>query len=356
MEDIKIFEKGSLGWFREQAKKDGFSNISKWNEWKKQQQNKEKDRKKELTESNKSFVDWIKSHSWSGDKRNIRDWENGKRLPSDISSHFVRQSYDTITKRYGKDFANNWLESIKRKIEINKENEEVNWLKDIEEKYGKDFAGWTKTNKNTVRKCIIGAGFKTERDYSNYCAQKIGFKNKSERSKIQMWDRGVCQPMSENADCSSWLGIAKGERIVGRHVLPILFGGIKEEMPPNFLGYDFVATGDIKIEVKTRCLSQTGNRTPWWNFPIEYNQITDYFLLIGIDNRESLKIIHIWLIHKDEIIKKGKNNEDVLYKRDTFTITNDEYYLSYFSEYDIIDKIKCTKGWEDIERLFVEMP
>lgn len=126
-------------------------------------------------------------------------------------------------------------------------------------------------------------------------------------------------------------------------------------MPPNFLGYDFIATGDIKIEVKTRCTSQTGNRTPWWNFPIDYNQTTDYFLLIGIDNRESLKIIHIWLIHKDEIIKKGKNNEDILYRRDTFTITNDQYYLSYFSKYDIIDKMRCTKGWEEIERLFADM-
>lgn len=178
MEYINIFKKGSIGWLKEQAKKDGFDDLSKWNEWKKCQHNKEKvGRKKEPIKSHESFADWIKPYCRFGDKRNIRDWENGKRLPININSKFVRKSYNTIVKRYGEDFANNWLKPIKKKIEIYKENKEIDWLKDIEEKYGKDFTDWAKENKSIVRKCVIDAGFKTEMDYNDRCAQKRGFKN-----------------------------------------------------------------------------------------------------------------------------------------------------------------------------------
>lgn len=35
----KKYEKGTLGWLREQAKKDGFDDLSKWNQWKRGQAN-----------------------------------------------------------------------------------------------------------------------------------------------------------------------------------------------------------------------------------------------------------------------------------------------------------------------------
>jgi len=36
-ENNKKYEKGTLGWLREQAKKDGFDDLGKWNEWKREQ-------------------------------------------------------------------------------------------------------------------------------------------------------------------------------------------------------------------------------------------------------------------------------------------------------------------------------
>lgn len=39
--EIKKYEKGTLGWFREQANRDGFDNIRKWQNWKREQTSKQ---------------------------------------------------------------------------------------------------------------------------------------------------------------------------------------------------------------------------------------------------------------------------------------------------------------------------
>lgn len=369
---IDKYEKGSFGWLREQqkinAKKDGFDNVDDWLKWKLDPFN--------ILEKKygKEFADWARKNKNSVPKywldagcktdheyrdyraglsgfesykykRNIDDWESGKRLPKHMNSRSVIQSYNTIVDKYGKDFADNWIKQTKEKIEENKENKEIEWIKYIEEKYGKEFADYARENKNKVRKCVIDTGCKTEVEYSNNCAQKRGFKNDSERGKIQKWNRGICQPMSENKKCSSNFGIELGEKIIGRYALPILFGGIKEEMPHNNPGFEFIVVGDFKIDIKCRCLQCKDERTPWWNFPIRYNIYADYFLLIGFDTREWLEPMYAWLIHKDEMIKIGKkfSDEYPLWNRETFTITNGPDQLVYFKKYDVTDRLKELK-------------
>ena len=105
---------------------------------------------------------------------------------------------------------------------------------------------------------------------------------------------------------------------------------------------------------KCRCLSCKAERTPWWNFPINHNKDTDYFLLIGFNSREWLEHMYVWLIHKDDMIKIGKkfNDEYPLWNRETFTITNSPDQLAYFKKYDVTDRLKELK---DICKNFKEV-
>lgn len=97
-------------------------------------------------------------------------------------------------------------------------------------------------------------------------------------------------PMSENKECSSYLGVAVAERLV-RH----LFKDVVR-MPNNNTGFDFVCAKDKKIDVKSSCLKIQHNKYLCWSFHIVNNQIADYFLLLAFDNRKDLIPLHQWLI------------------------------------------------------------
>ncbi len=369
-ENHNKYNKGTLGWLREQqkikAKKDGFDNIDDWLKWKVGPFNmleckygkdyvlwarKNKDRVPKYwleagCKTDKEYRNYraqLSGFKNYNDKRNIDDWEKGKRLPRNIDNHFIKQNYDKFVDKYGKD-ADDWIKR-KEKFDDNKKKEKVEWYKELEIKYGKEFADWAIQNENKIRKCALDAGCRSDTEYYNLCAQNRGFKNDSERSKIQGWNRGIHQSMAKNKNCSSNLGIELGEKIIGRYALPILFGGIKEEMPNNNPRFEFIVIGDFKIDVKCRCLSCKAERTPWWNFPINHNKDTDYFLLIGFNTRGWLEPMYVWLIHKDEMIKIGKkfNDEYPLWNRETFTITNSPDQLAYFKKYDVTDRLKELK-------------
>ena len=101
---------------------------------------------------------------------------------------------------------------------------------------------------------------------------------------------GRCQPMSENRDCSSFLGVHVAERVLS-HV----FKHVKK-MPYGNPGYDFICGGGYKIDVKSSCRHVRKNWADQWGFHIDKNTIADYFLLLAFDNRENLNPEHIWLI------------------------------------------------------------
>ena len=175
---------------------------------------------------------------------------------------------------------------------------------------------------------IKRAGCKTVTEYQNFCSQKRGYKDYAEVVKERNWNKGKYTPLLESGDSSSYLGVHIGERKIARIILPMILGNVKKEMVYGNPGFDFIVEGykeDIKVDIKSRKLSD--NR---WSFMIRHNNISDYFLLIGFDNRENLYCMHIWLFHRDDIIRKGSK----FWKREIFSIANTPKGLKEFEKYE----------------------
>lgn len=134
--------------------------------------------------------------------------------------------------------------------------------------------------------------------------------------------------MKINKKCAQFLGCCVAERILS-HVFKDV-----ERMPYGNMGYDFICNKGKKIDSKSSCLHKVGN---YYKFGINYNKTTDYFLLIGFDNRDDLNPKHIWLIKSDEIIRRKMINKFI-----TLTIQNTKYGLSQFLKYELTDKLKET--------------
>jgi len=99
------------------------------------------------------------------------------------------------------------------------------------------------------------------------------------------------KPMSENRDCSSWLGVFIAERALSK-----FFDHI-EKMPINNPGYDFICGKGFKIDVKASCLRKPKEqKNTRWEFHTEQNETANYFLLLAFDSRSNLEPQHIWLV------------------------------------------------------------
>ncbi len=245
-----LYEKGSLGYFLELARKDGFNNLRDWNIWRK---------------------------------------ENGK----------MKSLQDIETERVQK-----------------------MGFKDI-----KDYR----------RNLYIIKGFKSQKEYEDYLAKKIGFDDKKERNRFWHYDNGSI-PMSENIDSGQYLGIEMAERRVARMLLPIVLEKIEKEMPYGNPGFDFICHNNQKIDIK----STTLNGLNKLSFHIRWNNIPEYFMLVGFNNREELNIIGIWMIKKGERLRYNRSSSSKLelYKREGLSIKFDEKYLKPFRKYEITNKWK----------------
>lgn len=135
--------------------------------------------------------------------------------------------------------------------------------------------------------------------------------------------------MKTNKKCTQFLGIHVAERVLS-HVFKDV-----HRMPYGNPGYDFTCNKGFKIDSKASCLCNDDNT---YAFIINCNKITDYFLLIGFDNREDLNPQHVWLIKSDEIIRKRKLNEFQSLK-----ISNTRFGLSQFlkHEHKLKEIINC---------------
>lgn len=91
--------------------------------------------------------------------------------------------------------------------------------------------------------------------------------------------------LSENKNCSCYLGIHIAEGLVAKYFKNPL------RMPQRNPGYDFICSNGYKIDVKSSTLT-IPNR---WIFTIKKNKIADYFLCLAFDNRSDLNLIHVWL-------------------------------------------------------------
>ena len=178
--------------------------------------------------------------------------------------------------------------------------------------------------------------YKDFNEYNNERVKKMGYESWNDYCNKLRYNKGKCLPMSENKDCSAYLGVYIAERI-----LPLLFDNVKK-MPDGNPGFDFICSNGYKIDVKSACLSRHNSR---WVFLIKKNKIADYFFMVAFDNRENLNVIHIWLIKGDSVIEKTTwNSEEFIFnEKRAIDITVNNKSLERWIKYERIDLLERSK-------------
>jgi hypothetical protein len=154
--------------------------------------------------------------------------------------------------------------------------------------------------------------------------------------------------------CSLYFGKYIGERLFCKFLL-IIFESVEKTAGHNDGGVDFICrhpkqefinrypqlrleiNKEYKIQLKMRCLIYYQGMSPKWLFTIK-NDIADYFILCAWDNRENLVPLHIWMFHKDDIVR-GKP----FWQRQNLSITNIPNGILEFNTYELkceLDKLK----------------
>ena len=178
-------------------------------------------------------------------------------------------------------------------------------------------------------------GFENRTEYNNHRAKERGYIDNAERMREYMHDTGRRTPMSENKDCSVYLGIHVAERILA-HVFK---KENVERMPYGHKGYDFICGKGKKVDVKSSSFHSYMNG---WLFQINNNEIAEYFLLLALSERyygvvaddEKLKPMCIWLVPKDAIfIRRGGTKE--FWDRVGIWIKNTPEGLREFEKYEL---------------------
>ena len=264
------YEKGSIGYFLELAKKDGFDNIKDWNEWKKAKN--KKNIKDKYNPCSKEFQEEAKRLGLTGNQY-IQKLINEGKLPNPTDIEHMR-----------------------------------------------------------FEKFIKDSGCKDIKEYLDKLAQDAGFENSAERKRNKRYDKGECLPKEFNEDCSSHFGYFTEDLMI-----KTFDGAIK--MPLNNPGFDWSCKRGDKIDNKSRCLTYR-KESNWcgWIFSIEYNNIADWFILSGWDNRDSLNPLHVWIFHKNDILAGGE-----FWKRNALCITNTSKGLKKFEKWEVANKLDKLK-------------
>jgi hypothetical protein len=106
---------------------------------------------------------------------------------------------------------------------------------------------------------------------------------------------GKKRSIEDAKETSSYLGVFIAEKVLSSYFNQM------ERMPYGNPGYDFICGRGFKIDVKSSCLFPREMRSDQWRFTIKQNQIADYFLLLGFDNRASLNPMRVWLVPADVV-------------------------------------------------------
>lgn len=271
------------------------------------------------------------------------------------------------------------------------------WYRKLDKLYGKEFADFAIKNENKISKRYLNAGCQNSSEYVNYLSENKGFKNRhdylrhlsenkgfknyteylnhlaidrgfkdrKEYVREYYYNKGEHLPISENDNCPLHQGIYNCQKKVAAPILLIIFEYV-EEMSPNNPGFDFICKNprkefvdkypqfrlernkEYKIDSKGPKLISDG-----WPFGIKNNNTADYFLLIGfIEYDKGSEPIGIWLIKKDEMIRKGRKGKDGVnkkrfFERETFKMLNNQEYMSEFQKYELKDELENLKrSWQ----------
>lgn len=221
-------------------------------------------------------------------------------------------------------------------------------------------------------------GFKNRQDFENYDARRLGFEDEAERfreckkewTRRDNWNRGITEPMEINEKCSVHFGIFTGEYTYKRFLLAIFEyakwnGGYRDrgidfickdprhEFIDKYPQFKLERNKEYNIQLKVRCLVYAPDSSPRWNFhvdtynnfAIDRNNIPDYFIFSAWDDRNNLEPLHIWMIHKDEMVRIGRNriNKRVLWNRTGLSIYDSQRSLSEFEKYELKNELKILK-------------
>lgn len=190
-----------------------------------------------------------------------------------------------------------------------------------------------------MKRCTKCEKIKSESEFYNDRSRKDGLQSyckdcsaemcktyrESNRENVNKYAREFrykhgSKPMSENKECTSYLGCYINERIL-KHVMPnaVLMNNCNP-------GYDIVCGKGYLVDAKASTLFYWKNKSPWWNFKINRNKTPDYFLLTAYKDRESLEICHMWLIPGDVINDKSTVNISLptIHKWDHYKIDHTE--------------------------------
>lgn len=249
------------------------------------------------------------------------------------------------------------IEEIKEKIRNNPkflhpaDKERLEYQEKLKFSNGYEFTCWMQHNeilKNPAdihrkenEKTFKKAGCKTRKEYLDRCAQKAGFKDDSERVKEWMYRTGRCLPMEVNEDCASWFG----EYISQNYVMKTFEDPIK--MPYGNPGFDWICKRGERIDHKGSCLICGNYGSPHWFFNIMYNNMSDWFILSAWDNRDSLSPMHVWMFHKNDMVRGRRFCEF-----EGFQVTNTPEKLKELEKWEVterLDKLKelCHKNRYD---------
>lgn len=172
------------------------------------------------------------------------------------------------------------------------------------------------TNKDVCHVCcdtlVVGVNVTQNRiDDSQYICRTCENKYVAELNHRT----GRCQPMSENRECASFLGVHVAERVLS-HIFKNVI-----RMPINNPGFDFRCSRDYLVDAKSSCWNHHPHQADNWQFHIDKNKIAEYFICIAFDNRENLTPEHIWLIPSADV-------------NDNITISIAESMLDKWSKYE----------------------
>lgn len=276
------FEKGSMGYFLELAKKDGFDNIKDWNEWIRKKKNNQNKKVLKYNPCSKELQDDAKRFGLNGYQYMRKLVEEGK-LPNPTD--------------------------VERNYRVNKK------------------------------------GFNSYTELYDHMAMIKGYDNSAEYWREWKHNTGRQSSIAERIDCSNHLGVYIAERKCAKTILSMIFEYV-QEMPYGNPGFDFICKNnkneftnlhptfkfiidkEYKIDIKSSRL--INNK---WNFRIKFNNIADFFLIMCFNDEydeDKLKPIHIWLIKKDKIIRDRE-----FYKRERIEIINRRKYILGFIEYEV---------------------
>ena len=223
----------------------------------------------------------------------------------------------------------------------------------------------TSIMRNETENSYRRAKCKNRKEYTDKCAQRMGYKDEAEREKVRTWNKGIHLPM-EFHDCPANFGVYKGEELFKRFLEEIIFEEVKgsgkgsrdgkidficknpkQEFIDKYPQFRLKRNKEYKIQLKMRGL-RDGYR--WLFTHIDFNFIPDYFILCGWDSRDG-EPMHIWIFNKYDMVKKGCNinaPKIEFYKRDSLTVVNKIDKIKQFENQELKDELYTLKNIYDI--------